>query len=197
MPLPGLDQIKRKRQKVGLSRSRLAKLVGIDRQLLGRIEREDQIPKYDIAKQLFDELEVQEARSAGPMREVTVREVSAKSVIYAESHETTFEVWQRMEKEKISQFPVREKGTVIGSVTDRGISRALMAGKKNLPLLEPSVRSMVIEPSFPEIDADSSLPIAVSLLQISPAVLLKENGKVVGIMTNEDIGKALLPKRSG
>ena len=195
MPLPDLGGIKSRRKKVHLTQTELANMVDVDRQVLGKIERGDyKSVDYDDAKRLLDELEVIEKATSVYVVGKTGAEVATKDIMYAESRETPLEVWIRMNETDISQFPVREGDLIVGSVTERSVNRAILQGaKRNIPLTDPSIRALVVEPSFPEVDASTSLSLITLLLQDSLAVLLKDKGKVVGIVTNVDIGQVILP----
>jgi predicted transcriptional regulator len=53
-------------------------------------------------------------------------------------------------------------------------------------LLEANV-SEVMEASFPTVDVDASAQAVTKRLQSSPAVLVEEYGRIVGIITRHDV----------
>ena len=57
------------------------------------------------------------------------------------------------------------------------------------------VVSAIMGPPFPTVDIDLPLKAVVSLLEFRPAVLSVDNAKVVGIITNSDIGRVLLTRK--
>jgi predicted transcriptional regulator len=50
----------------------------------------------------------------------------------------------------------------------------------------------VMEEAFPQVGKNAPLPLVSSLLQVYPAVLICEKGKVVGIVTKADLLKMFL-----
>jgi cystathionine beta-synthase len=89
----------------------------------------------------------------------------------------------RMNELGLTQLPVLEDGKPVGSVRE---NRALSQVVKNRDLLEASV-SEVMEASFPTVDVDASSNEVTRRLQSSPAVLVEEYGRIVGIITRHDV----------
>jgi len=89
----------------------------------------------------------------------------------------------KMNELGLTQLPVLEDGKPVGSVRE---NRALSQVVKNRDLLEASV-SEVMEASFPIVDVDASSNEVTRRLQSSPAVLVEEYGRIVGIITRHDV----------
>jgi cystathionine beta-synthase len=89
----------------------------------------------------------------------------------------------KMNELGLTQLPVLEDGKPVGSVRE---NRALSQVVKNRDLLEASV-SEVMEASFPTVDVDASSNEVTRRLQSSPAVLVEEYGRIVGIITRHDV----------
>src|SRR6266849_6576006 len=80
----------------------------------------------------------------------------------------------------VSQLPVMEGSNCIGSVSDWSLSQKSLENPK---LLDAAV-SDIMESPFPVIAGDQPVDSVVKLLSKSnPAVLVRENGKVKGIVT--------------
>ena len=89
----------------------------------------------------------------------------------------------KMNELGLTQLPVLEDGRPVGSVRE---NRALSQVVKNRDLLEASV-SEVMDASFPTVDVDASSNEVTRRLQTSPAVLVEEYGRIVGIITRHDV----------
>jgi cystathionine beta-synthase len=83
----------------------------------------------------------------------------------------------------LTQIPVLEEGRPVGSLRE---NRVLAKVVRNHHLLEAPV-SEVMEVSFPTVDVDASAQEVTQQLQSSPAVLVEEYGRIVGIITRHDV----------
>ncbi len=86
-----------------------------------------------------------------------------------------------------SQFPVRDGGVVVGSVTERMVNRMVFERG-----FEEAVEMRVEEvmgPPFPVLDVGAPLRLVIPLLQVGQGVLTSRGGVVTGIVTNSDVGK--------
>lgn len=185
---PELAEIKRRRKKLDMTQGELAKEAGVSRSMIAKVEGGFAKPSFDQAKKIFDALKRLEMAKLVGMEWVTVREIHNPSVEYARLDESLYEVVRRMEETNFSQFPVKSGSVVIGSVTERGINRALVSGPKDLSRL---VVEAVMEPPFPQVPSETPAYLIIPLLQDRQAVLTVEKGEVVGIVTNSDIGKII------
>ncbi|HYN24723.1 MAG TPA: pyridoxal-phosphate dependent enzyme, partial [Pyrinomonadaceae bacterium] len=89
----------------------------------------------------------------------------------------------KMNEMGLTQIPVLEDGRPVGSLRE---NRVLAKVVRNLELLESSVGE-VMEASFPTVDVDASSNEVTRRLQTSPAVLVEEYGRIVGIITRHDV----------
>ena len=84
----------------------------------------------------------------------------------------------------VSQLPVMEGGNSVGSVADWSLSAKSLADTK---LLDATV-SQVMDPPFPTVDSAQSVDAVAKLLSKSnPAVLVRTDAKVTGIVTRSDM----------
>lgn len=83
----------------------------------------------------------------------------------------------------VTQMPVIEEGRAVGSLRE---NRVLAKVVSNRHLLDSPV-SEVMEASFPTVDVDASAQEVTHQLQASPAVLVEEYGRIVGIITRHDV----------
>src|SRR5206468_1499356 len=84
----------------------------------------------------------------------------------------------------VSQLPVMDAGNSVGSVADWSLSAKSLDDTK---LLDATV-SQLMDPPFPVVDAAQSVDAVAKLLSKSnPAVLVRTDGKVSGIVTRSDM----------
>jgi predicted transcriptional regulator len=88
-----------------------------------------------------------------------------------------------MDELGLSQIPVLEEGRAVGALRE---NRCLAKVVRNKDLLDSPV-SEVMESSFPIVDVDESSAAVTRRLQTSPAVLVEEYGRIVGIITRHDV----------
>ena len=89
----------------------------------------------------------------------------------------------KMNELGLTQIPVLEEGRPVGSLRE---NRVLAKVVRNRHLLEAPV-SEVMEASFPTVDVDASAQEVTQQLQSSPAVLVEEYGRIIGIITRHDV----------
>jgi cystathionine beta-synthase len=91
----------------------------------------------------------------------------------------------------VSQLPVMEGTNCIGSVSDWSLSQKSLENQK---LLDAAV-SDIMESPFPVVASDQPVDSVVKLLSKSnPAVLVRENGKVQGIVTRSDMLRFMMSR---
>jgi predicted transcriptional regulator len=90
---------------------------------------------------------------------------------------------EKMDELGLSQIPVIEEGKCVGSLRE---NRVLAKVVRDRELLNTSVRE-VMEASFPTVDVDASSSEVTRRLQSSPAVLVEEYGRIIGIITRHDV----------
>jgi cystathionine beta-synthase len=91
----------------------------------------------------------------------------------------------------VSQLPVMDGANCVGSVSDWSLSQKSLENPK---LLDATV-SDVMESPFPVVAADQPVDSVVKLLSKSnPAVLVRDNGKVRGIVTRSDMLRFMMSR---
>jgi cystathionine beta-synthase len=96
-----------------------------------------------------------------------------------------------MQLHDVSQLPVMDGANCIGSVSDWSLSQKSL---EDVKLLDVTV-SQIMEAPFPTVDdgqpADS---VAKLLSKSNPAVIVRSNGKVTGIVTRSDLLSYLMSR---
>jgi cystathionine beta-synthase len=91
----------------------------------------------------------------------------------------------------VSQLPVMEGGSSVGSVADWSLSAKSLADTK---LLDATV-SQVMDAPFPTVDSAQSVDAVAKLLSKSnPAVLVRTDGRFAGIVTRSDMLSYLMAR---
>ena len=90
---------------------------------------------------------------------------------------------QMMKTYGLSQLPVLEDGKSVGSIREGRVMAKLLDSRE---LLQSPV-SEVMDRAFPVVNEDVGVEAAVKYLKSSPALLVEEYGRIVGIVTRQDV----------
>ena len=91
----------------------------------------------------------------------------------------------------VSQLPIMEGVNCVGSVSDWSLSAKSL---ENTKLLDTTVTE-VMDPPFPMVDSEQPVDAIAKLLSKSnPAVLVRSNGRVLGIVTRSDMLSYLMAR---
>ena len=113
----------------------------------------------------------------------TKKPQAPKTLVNVTPANTVAEALEKMDDLGVTQIPVLEEGRAVGSLRE---NRVLAKVVRNRDLLNSRV-SEVMEASFPTVDVDASSSEVARRLQTSPAVLVEEYGRIVGIITRHDV----------
>jgi cystathionine beta-synthase len=113
----------------------------------------------------------------------TKKPQAPKTLVYVAPADTVATALQQMDELGLSQIPVLEEGKCVGSLRE---NRVLAKVVRDRELLNAAVRD-VMEGGFPILDVDASSSELTRRLQASPAVLVEEYGRIVGIITRHDV----------
>lgn len=117
------------------------------------------------------------------VRDLLVSKPDPDRLVVADPRTTVREAIEKMSGEGISQLPVIDDGVCVGSVNERDLMDAAV---RDPDVLEVEL-DKVMEGSLPILDADLDVDHAIAQLKQHPAVLIKEDGDVVGIATKYDL----------
>ncbi|HZE69708.1 MAG TPA: pyridoxal-phosphate dependent enzyme [Pyrinomonadaceae bacterium] len=113
----------------------------------------------------------------------TKRAQAPAQVIFVAPTDNVGDALARMDQVGVTQLPVIEDGRAVGSIRE---NRVLARVVRNRELLDAKVHE-VMEASFPTVDVDASSDEVTRRLRTSPAVLVEEYGRIVGIITRHDV----------
>jgi len=109
--------------------------------------------------------------------------LAPRALVWVSPSDTLADALGKMDELGLSQIPVLEEGRPVGSLRE---NRVLAKVVRNHELLEAPVKE-VMESSFPTVDVDVSSAEVTRKLQTSPAVLVEEYGRIIGIITRHDV----------
>jgi cystathionine beta-synthase len=108
---------------------------------------------------------------------------SPSRLVAVSAAETVGSALATMEAQSLTMLPVIEAGRSVGSLRE---NRTLARVLGNQSLLQAPV-SEVMDPSFPVVEDDTAVAEVARLLMTSPALLVSEYGRLVGILTRHDL----------
>lgn len=104
-------------------------------------------------------------------------------LIHASSDHKVAEALQLMNAHGLSQIPIIDDGNSVGSLREGRLMAKLL---NNRELLHTSV-SEVMDAPFPVVNETVEAERATKYLKHSPAILVEEYGRIVGIITRHDV----------
>ncbi len=113
----------------------------------------------------------------------TKKPQAPKALVSVAPTDTVGSALEKMDELGLTQIPVLEEGRAVGALRE---NRVLAKVVRDRELLNTPV-SDVMESSFPTVDVDASSQEVTRRLQTSPAVLVEEYGRIVGIITRHDV----------
>ncbi|TFG05937.1 MAG: CBS domain-containing protein [Promethearchaeota archaeon] len=182
--LPDLNEIKNLRKRLNLTQEELQIALSIPQATISRIENGLGNPSYLTVKKIFDYLEHE--KLSDKKEEINAEDIMSRKIISIDSKSSIKDVVNLMNKHDLSQIPIIDDDKNIGSITSKKIQN-LIAENHDLINIKLEI---IKELPFPEIEKDWPLKDVSNLLSRYPAVLVKEHGNYVGIITDADFLKA-------
>ncbi len=175
-----ISQLKKMRMKLGLTQSEFAKRAGISQSMVTKIESGRLDPTFSKVKQIE-----QVFSSLSHKNEKVAKDIMTKKIIRVDSKEKIHNVIGLMSKKSISQLPVYEKNIVVGIITESSIL------KEDLKNIAVKSASDIMEDSPPIISPQTNLEVIKNLLNFYSCLLVKDKGKLEGIITKADLMRNL------
>lgn len=174
------------RRKAGLTQRQLASRVGLSQGLIAKIERGVVDPRVSTLRKILSAL----VRPAP--RELNARNIMTPEVISVRHDEPVSKAIELMTAHDVSQLPVTKEGSPVGCVEEDHLV-ALLSSYLNNPKKFYKRNVMdVISGYFPVVSPDAPLPQILELfIRGHEGILVKDAGKVLGIITKIDVLRAL------
>ncbi len=181
--LPDLDEIGKRRRKLGLKQTELARLADVSQSLIAKIEAKKIDPSYSHAKSVFEALEKEEEKE-----QTKVKDIMTRKVFGVKKTDTVKHAVNLMKAKGISQIPVFEGENIVGAISEQTIMTKLSDGWEMRSLTESAVSDVMDEPP-PRVDENTPVSVINSLLRYNSAVLIGSKEKIIGIVTKADMLK--------
>ena len=181
--MDSLEEIRRRRQALGIPVRQVARAVGRSVATISRIERGRIRPSYDLAQSIFRFLAAQEG-SAAPL--LVAKDVMNPQPVTVLADSPLSAAITVMERHGFSQLPVSDGVRVVGALSEATVLRAL-ADPRNR---KRKVRELK-EPSYPQVGEEFPADLLATLLTRYPAVLVTHEGELSGIVTKIDLIRGL------
>jgi predicted transcriptional regulator len=176
------SDLRRVRRELGITEKELAKLSGVSQSLIAKIELGMVDPSYSKMKAISEAI----MRISGLQGKAS--DIMTSPVIKVSPDDTVEKAAELFEKHGISQVPVMVEGVAIGSFTERDLIR-LVSEKKDVRSAFGMRIKDVMGDILPVVGSEAPIPLVLSLLEHSQAVLVSRMGEIVGIITRADVLK--------
>jgi predicted transcriptional regulator len=184
--LPPIEELKKRRIKLGLSQRKFASYLGVSQSTITKIENKKLSPSYELVKKAYDILD-----SFGSPQIGLAGDIAIKKVVAVQDNDLISKAVQILQQHGFKQLPVRDKENHwVGSISERSISNRLLKVTNPKLLLSREVAE-VMDEAFPTVAEDTPISIAIPLLQHFQAILTTKKGRVTGIVTNADLVRML------
>lgn len=183
--LPNLEEIRKRRLRLGISQRKLAKELKIGQSTIAKIERGRINPSYRVAEKIFAHLDSLTSAKIG-----VAGEIAARPVIAVNEAHTVRKAVEILQKHGFKQVPVIRGNSCVGSVSERTVSLRILETRNPATILRRRV-SQVMDDAFPVVPEDTPVSGVIALLQCAQAILTTKKGRVSGIVTNADLLKLI------
>lgn len=182
--LPELSEIKRIREKIGITQKELAKHSNVSQSLIAKIEASKIVPGYENAKQIFLALE-----NFSNQKSLKAKDVMKTKIKTINQEDSVKKAVGLMKENGISQLPVLNNEKNVGLISEQSIIEAF---NQNMKLNSKTKVVELMEDALPSVSEETPLKLLSDLLDQNQAVLISKSGKIVGIVTKSDLLKTVL-----
>ncbi|MCU0631721.1 MAG: CBS domain-containing protein [Methanolinea sp.] len=179
MHIPTPEEIKARREILGMKQIELAEKAGISQSMVARIESGSVDPRVSTMAKIVHVL------NAMARPRTTATAVMHTPVISVGVEDTITQAVDIMEKYNISQVPVLEKGVPVGCISESTIVNAIEDQSEHRTQGEQVKHYM--ESGFPTVPHDMDIETVIRILQHRHAVLVMDGGRVRGVITKHDL----------
>lgn len=173
------------RKQLGLTQKQLARLSGVSQSLIAKIESGKIDPAYSKAQQIMGALATEQNKKESTKRACNIM---SKNIIFLSPSENVGAAINLMKRKDISQIPIMDDHSCVGSISENVIVESISEYGNNLASL---TIGKVMDDAFPSMPSESNIEAVAGLLKFYKAVLVKADGKIIGIITKADLLKAI------
>lgn len=182
--LPGLNEIKSMRKKLGITQKDLAKESNVSQSMIAKIEAEKIVPSYENAKQIFLALE-----NFTNQKSLKAKDVMKTKIKMINQNDTLKKAIAIMKESGISQLPVLDEGKIVGVLSEKNIIDAF---NKDIKLNSKTKVEELMDDALPSVSEETPIKLLSDLLDHNQAVLISKSGRIIGIVTKSDLLKTAL-----
>ncbi len=175
-----ITQLRKIRKQLDMTQHQLAREIGISQSMVTKIESGKLDPTYSYVKRIEDKIMHLTKRE-----EKEAKDIMHTIVISARKYNLVTEIIHLMAKYGVSQIPIIEHENVIGLITESSIL------SKTSEEIKSKKASEVMTESPPIIDKHAKWEMIVQLLNFYPILIVKESGKLAGVITKADVIRCL------
>ena len=179
MHIPSPEELRSRRETLGLRQTEIARRAGISQSMVARIEAGSVDPRVSTLNKIIVVL-----NNAEPQK-VTAGQIMHVPVLSVPPQASISQALELFEKNNVSQLPVIERGAPVGCVSESAIVKAL--GQQRLHPSQPVLVRDFMEPGFPTVPPDMDVETVINILQQNHAVLVTEGRLVRGVITKHDL----------
>ena len=179
MHIPTPEELRSRRETLGLRQTEIAKRAGISQSMVARIEAGSVDPRVSTLNKIISVL-----NSAEP-RKITAAQIMHTPVLSVQPQSGIPQAVEIFEKNNISQLPVIERGVPVGCISEGVIVKAIE--QQRLHRTHTFVVRDFMEPGFPTVPPDMDVETVVNILQQNHAVLVVDGRAVIGVITKHDL----------
>jgi len=188
MGFPRLDEIRTRREAMGMSLKKFAEIVDVKPNFLSMIETRKANPNFNLLEKIFLTLDQEEQHVLKGVK--TVGQF-AKKIKDVSKSDSLIDTVQLMQKNDFSQLPVFSNTRCVGLITEHSISKYILENPG--PLDSHICVEEIMDFSPPIIDYNYKItPTVLELLTEHGCLLVSENGKITSLITKIDAIRSLI-----
>lgn len=187
--LPSIEEIRKMRKNLGFSQKELASATGVSQSYIARLEKGSINPTYDKIRKIYEFLNRKGMRAE--TIDISVEKIMSRGVVSCSPADSVVHALDLMRNGGFSQLPVLAPDErVLGTIAESDINDLLVRGA-SIDSLRGMIVKRVMGPVLPLVDRSSSMSMLYPMLKYCSAVLIVNEGNLVGIVTKADILKAV------
>jgi len=191
MGLPRLEEIRERRQVLGISLKKFAEMTGTKPSFLSMIETRKANPNFELLETIFLTLDQEEKHALKTIK--TIGQLSKKKVS-VEKDELLEKAVSIMLENDFSQIPVFSNSKCVGLISEHSISKFFLDKQGSLDAYTTRVEEIMDFPP-PIIDSNYKMtPLLLEFLLEHDCLLVSENGKITLFITKIDVIRELMKR---
>ena len=179
MHIPTPEELRSRRETLGMKQTDLAKRAGISQSMVARIEAGNVDPRISTLNKIIVVL-----NSAEP-KKIKASQIMHSPVLSVQPQDLISRAVDIIEKHNISQLPVIDNGVPVGCISETVIVKAIE--QQRLHKAQQFTVQHFMEPGFPTVPPNIDVETVINILQQNHGVLVVEGRAVLGVITKHDL----------